>query len=106
MDERMDAARLTGEVRGRGARESQEAAVREIIRDSPFPTLHPTKVFFLRDKLPPGLFQHKKPRLANTGKNYRTCNRPNDTWKTGGETVWQTQHHLVASAGNGDQIYG
>lgn len=28
------------------------------------------------------VFQHKKPRLANTGKNYRTCNRPNDTWKT------------------------
>lgn len=24
----------------------------------------------------------KKPRLANTGKNYRTCNRPNETWKT------------------------
>ena len=28
------------------------------------------------------VFQHKKPQLANTRKNYRTCNRPSDTWKT------------------------
>lgn len=50
------------------------------------------------------LFQHKKPRLANTGKNYRTCNRlmtlgrqlRKGEWG-GGRTVWQTEHHLVAS---------
>lgn len=64
------------------------------------PTLHFTKVFFFSSLFSPpeggweggeggqtnfhqvDVFQHKKPQLAITGKNYRTCNRPNDTWKT------------------------
>lgn len=29
-----------------------------------------------------------------------------DGGEWGGETVWQAEHHLVASAGNGDWIYG
>lgn len=57
------------------------------------------------------VFQHKKPQLAITAMNYRTCNRPNDTWKTerglrGMENKFGREHQLVASAGNGGEIYG
>lgn len=116
----MDAAHLDGG----GA---EEGGGGEKVRKHPMwgstGTLHPTEVFFLfvffqgeggrkvTNFHQVDVFQHKKPRLANRGKNYRTCNRPSDTWKTvqkrmTGGTVRQTEHHLVTSAGNGEQIYG
>lgn len=92
MDERdgcssSDAGRRGGgerEVRGEGG---------EGGRDSPPAAL----LFFCsfseeeRRQTSTGMFQHKKSHdfAKNTGKNYRTCNRPSDTWKTVQKKRWR-----------------
>lgn len=99
-----------------GARQSQEAPKREII-----PTLHPTDVFFFffyggGTNFHQVCFSTRSHNLQTQG---RITGLVTDRMTLGrqlrkgggvrglvGETVWQTQHHLVASAGHNDQVYG